>query len=170
MQGNVQGKKFESHASWMTNNRVGLLFAKVDELSPRAWSTMRFNDIQNYYHHVNQIFKSVKDVLTNAEDVQSYRIKYEQLVDMLNSNEEARTMRALTTMLKLTDEMFSLIVTGMQAWEYFFRVGSYQKKGFKNIKFFDDSIFSGGDKDGDTRFAQGVEESQEDSDQYQEGV
>lgn len=137
-------RKFESHASWMTNNRIGLLFAQVDLLGPRAWSSMRLADIQAYFHTVNQIFKNVKDVLQNSDEVMTFKNKYDYLVELVNTDERFRSMRSLQALLKLTDEMYSLIVTGMQSWEYFFRVGTYQKKGLKNIRFFEDSIFSGG--------------------------
>jgi len=166
-QNNFGNKKFESHASWKTNERIGILFAQADVLAPKAWSTRRISDIQYYFHTVNQIFKNVKDVLSNAEEVNKCKNKYEYLIGLVNSDERFRSLPAIEYLLKLTDEMYSQIVSGMQAWEYFFRVGSYQKKGLKNIRFCDDSIFSGGIENGTGRVDPGSNEPEEDSEEYQ---
>lgn len=143
-------KKFESHASFQTNMRMTILFGTVDMLGPRAWQSMKLQDIQAYFQQVNQIFKNVKDVLDTALQADSCRKKYMQLFELANTDPRYRGHKSLRMLLELTDEMFSQIVTGMQRWSYFYRIGSHQKKGLKNIRFFDDTIFSGGGTDGDT--------------------
>lgn len=155
-------KKFESHASWIVNNRLNVMFALVDTLGPRAWMTMKVSDIQTYFFNVKQIFVNVKDVLDTAEDADKHRLKFEQLLGLINKGPEYRSMATLQEMLRQTDEMYSQIVTGLQSWGYFFRVGSYQKKGLKHINFAQ-TIFGGGDNDGTTEPDEGADAPEESS-------
>lgn len=138
----------ESHSSYLNNKRITVLLFGIDQLALQASSSMHIKSIQAYYNAVEQLYLNVASILSDVEDIEDTRNKYRLLLQAVESDERFRTAKVLRLMLQLTRQFNFKMTTGLQDREFFFRMGSRQAKGLKNIKFFDQSIFgSRGKKD-----------------------
>jgi len=150
----------ESHGSYLTNQRMTLLFAEIDRLALQSANSLSFPTINAYYNAVEQVYLNVTTILGNTDEIEKTREKYNRVMNLINSHPKAQTRNAVDLMLKITKQFNHQVVKGLQALDYFFRVGSRQQKGLKNIKFFDESIFGGKSDNGN-----GNEDGEEELDQ-----
>lgn len=137
------GSTIESHSSYLNNKRLQIILAKIDDTGSLAKRTKHLHHIEQYYNEVEQLYINIASVLVESilKDINKIRAGYEKVKHLIETDEQYRTIRSLEFLLRCAREFNIKVVGGLQNMEYFFRVGSRQKKGLKNITFFDNSIF-----------------------------
>ena len=135
-------KKVESHSSNLNNQRIITLLIMIDSAAIKAGS-LNFNSIQAYYNVVEQVYLNTKDIYTDSQiidDIADIRKKYHFFYDLLIQSQEYQGVKTLLILYRISKKFNSLIITALQKdLEFFFRIGLHDRKGLKEIKFYDDS-------------------------------
>lgn len=156
----IVNKKLDSHASFMTNRAVNLFKMQIDVLALQAANTLHYNHINAFYNAVEVWYISLKDLMKDTEDknyrtqIEKTRTFYKALQEKINTDARFRTRRGLQHLFNLAQEFYSLIISGMQEYQYFFRLSNISHKGLGKIHFISDSIFKTGAKDGNGKESQ----------------
>jgi hypothetical protein len=140
----------ESHSSLVTNKRVGMIFIEIDRLGLIASNTLHISNINAYYNVVEQLYINIKDVLGDdlIKKCEDERQKYSKVMELVEDDASCRTKKASRLMVNIVKQFNSYIVSGLQKYQYLFRLGIRETKGLKNINFFEKSIFKNrGEKD-----------------------
>lgn len=142
--GNYQPKeKIESHSSLLTNRGIMEEKFSIDQIAIAASNSLHFNHIQAFYNAVEIWYIGIKDILAEREQLENYRREYSGLMHLLELYpKQFRNKKVLMRMLQVTKQFYSDTISGLQQYEYFFRIGQRNIKGLGNIQFFKDSIFS----------------------------
>lgn len=136
--------KIDSHSSARNNERLIQLLALVDKQALQAARSNHYSDIYNYIQTLEQAYINVKDGVVNdtvRENIEKVREQIYNRLDKMHSNARERGMKSLYFLMRAARQYNSLIITGLQSGQFFFRTGKMTTKGL-NTKFFQDNIFS----------------------------
>ena len=144
----LPSKKIESHSSFLTNKSVNMFKMQIDILGLSASNSMRFQDINSFFNAVEQWYIGLKDILEEEyfKQIESKRVLYFRLRELVETDTRFQNKKTLYLMLATTKQFYSLIISGLQKSEFFFRIGSRNVKGLSRMEFFGDTIF-GANKD-----------------------
>jgi hypothetical protein len=151
----IVNKKLDSHASYMTNRAVNLFKMQIDVLALQAANSLHYNHINSFYNAVEVWYLSLKDLMKDTDEknyrtqIENIRKMYKALQEKINTDGRFRTRRSLQLLFNLAQEFYSLIISGMQEYQYFFRLSNISHKGLGKIHFISDSIFKTGAKKDD---------------------
>lgn len=139
-------KIVESHSSMRNNDRLQALLFGIDKASIEACRKMEYPSISEYWIILQQFYINVKDVLHDEvrEACKGLIWNYHRLNAKIIGGD--RTMTNLNRLLLITQELNAKVITGLQAYQFFFRIGNRSPKGFKHSTFFsqDDNVFRAG--------------------------
>lgn len=116
----------------------------IDELAMNASNSMHYKSVRSFYNAVEIWYIGVKDILKDEiiAKIKLLRKEYETLDTLIfKYPKQFQNHKVLSRMLKITKDIYSEIISDLQRYEYFFRVGTHQQKGLGKIDF-GDSIFS----------------------------
>lgn len=139
----ADNRKIESHSSLLTNRGVMGQKFYIDELAMHASNSMHYSKIREFYNAVEVWYMGIKDILDEnvIERIKKSREEYETLARLVfKYPKQFQNYKVLQQMLNRTKEIYSEIISDLQRYEYFFRVGTRQQKGLGKIDF-GDSIF-----------------------------
>lgn len=137
--------KIESHSSMITNKGVMTEKFYIDQLAMNASNNLHFKTITTFFNAVEVWYIGIKDILPydQLENIKKLHKEYYALLDLIHLQPKIyRNKKVLLTMLKITKQIYSDMITGLQSYDYFFRIGSRDVKGLKTVKFFENSIFA----------------------------
>lgn len=113
---------------------------EIDRLGLMASNTLHINNICIFFNATEQWYITIKDVIDNSH-TEPFRKAYTKLLEQIELDRSLQNRRALKVLLGLAKQFYSEIVTELQSYDFFFRMGTHNPKGLRNISLFNDSIF-----------------------------
>ena len=147
--GELDKYKIDSHSSMGNNYLILKIRAECIKRSLAAADSMHINDIVRYYNSVEELMNNVADILReeDIEEIKKYRSKFEELQRKISESAKYRTVRTAKTMYDLSKAYFRTLMSGLQRYQFWFRISQKAPKGLTKTLFLNESVF-GGNKEG----------------------
>jgi len=127
-------EEISSHSSLLTNRRLDVMFARLDEVRVEAWSNTCIPTIRSYFAVVSGIYNNVYPIfeLDAHQKIINYFNLYHQLFFKLYGDpEEVNKLNVCYQILLLLDHIQRMIIGSLQQKQFFFRLNKPQIKGIK---------------------------------------
>lgn len=137
-------RKIDSHSSARNNERLIQLLTHVDKTALKASKTEHYNDIYEYIQAIEQAYINTKDAIISDKvklEIETLRKAIYDRIDMIHSDTRQRGFKSIQFLIRSARAYNSLLITGLQSGEFFFRTGKRTEKGL-NTNFFFDNIFN----------------------------
>ena len=128
----------DSHSSFLNNQRIQKRLIDVDATAIAASTSLTLQSVNAYYSCIEQLYINLADVIPEdkRQKIEEARANYNYIMRLLDSEPLTRNRKTLQVCLQLCKSINYLIISGLQDFDYFFRIGNKQTKGLNNVQWF----------------------------------
>ena len=128
-------EEISSHSSLLTNRRLDIMFARLDEVRVEAWTNTCIPTIKEFYAVLsgihNNIFPLIK-VEDNAKIIKGFN-QFNDLHKRLFADDGSDKHLILNMILQIFDQIQRMMINSLQELQFFFRLQRKQMRGMKEV-------------------------------------
>jgi len=128
-------EEISSHSSLLTNRRLDIMFARLDEVRVEAWTNTCIPTIKEFYAVLSGIHNNIFPLI-KVEDNEKIIIGFNQfdtLYRRIFTDDGTDKHLILDMILQILDQLQRIMINSLQELQFFFRLQRKQMRGMKEV-------------------------------------